>query len=104
MDDEMLREQAVRQLRRKRDFWGHVVAYVVVNAFLIAIWFFVAGRGYFWPGWVLLGWGIGLALNAWEVYGRRGISEADIRQEMDRQRTSGRIYDDKDKDKDKDKD
>ena len=74
-NEELLRQEAVRQLRKRRDFWGHVVAYVVVNAFLI-----------------------GLALNAWEVYGRRGITEAQIRQEMDRQRTSGRVCDDKVKD------
>ena len=34
---------------------------------------------------------------AWEVYGRRGITEAQIHQEMDRQRTSGRVYDDQEK-------
>ncbi len=97
MEDEVqLREQAVRQLRRRQEFWRHVVVYVVVNAFLIAIWYFVAGRGYFWPGWILLGWGIALALNAWDVYGRRGITEDQIRREMDRQRTSGAVYRDDD--------
>jgi hypothetical protein len=87
--DQELRDQAIRELRRRRDFWRHVVSYVVVNAFLIAIWYFVAGRGYFWPGWVLLGWGIGLALNAWDVYGRRTITEADIAREVERQRGRG---------------
>ena len=96
--EELLREQAIRQLRRKRDFWAHVAVYVVVNAFFVAMWYLVTGRGYFWPGWVLLGWGIGLVLNAWEVYRRRGISESDIRKEMERQRVTGRIYDDADKD------
>ena len=96
-NEELLRQEAVRRLRKRRDFWGHVVAYIVVNAFLIGIWYFASGGGYFWPVWVLLGWGIGLALNAWEVYGRRGITEAQIRQEMDRQRTSGRVFDDQEK-------
>jgi hypothetical protein len=63
--------------------------YVVINAFLIAIWFFTAGRGYFWPGWVLLGWGIGVVFNGWDVYGRQGISEAEIQREMERQRERG---------------
>jgi len=97
--EEFLREQAVRQLRRKRDFWGHAAAYVIVNVFLVGMWYFVAGRGYFWPGWVLLGWGIGLALDAWDAYFRRGITEADIRREMERQRAHGRIYPDEHEDK-----
>jgi hypothetical protein len=83
--DEELREAAVHQLKRQREFGRHVVSYVVVNAMLILIWY-VTGHGYFWPAWVLGGWGIGLALNAWDVYGRRPISEDEIRREMDRQR------------------
>lgn len=78
------RAAAVKRLSARRDFMGHVVAYLVVNAGVLAIWF-VTGHGYFWPGWVLGGWGIGLALHAWDVYGRRPISEDDIRREMTRQ-------------------
>lgn len=84
--EEELRDLAIRRLKKRKDFVAHLVSYVIINAFLIGIWYFVAGRGYFWPGWVLLGWGIGLALNAWDVYGRREISEAEIRREMDRNR------------------
>ena len=42
------------------------------------------GHGYFWPGWVLGGSGIRVALYAWEVYGRRPIVEDDIAREMRR--------------------
>jgi 2TM domain len=85
-EDEM-RELAIKAIKRKRDFWGHVVAYCIVNAFLVLIWL-VSGRGYFWPAWVMGGWGIGLAFNAWEAYGRKSdaISEAEIKKEMDRLR------------------
>ena len=31
------------------------------------------------PIFPIAGWGIGLAANAWDVYGRRPISEAEIR-------------------------
>ena len=55
--EEELRELAIKRLRKKKDLITHLVSYVIINAFLIAIWYFVAGRGYFWPGWVLLGWG-----------------------------------------------
>ena len=43
---------------------------------------------YFWPAWVLLGWGVGLVLNVWDVYFRRPVTERDIDREMDRMRGS----------------
>ncbi len=84
---EELRDQAISRLKRKRAFWQVLVSYVVVNAFLVGVWFFT-GRGYFWPGWVLLGWGIALAFTGWNAYGRHAgdATEADIRREMDKVR------------------
>jgi 2TM domain len=87
-DDTRLRGQAYRGLRRKRDFMRDVIAYVVVNILLIAVWYFASGHHYFWPGWVLLGWAVLLGLHAWSVYGsaRRPITEADIARETERLR------------------
>jgi len=85
--DEELRQQAIKTIKRKRDFWNHAIAYCIVNAFIILIWY-LSGAGYFWPGWVLGGWGIGLAFNAWDAYGRgsRAIGEEEIQREVDRLR------------------
>jgi hypothetical protein len=80
-----LRERAVERLKKKRDFHTHVFIYVAVNAFLVVIWA-VTGSGYFWPIFPMLGWGIGVLANAWDVYGRRPISEDEIRREADRLR------------------
>ncbi|MGD0834693.1 MAG: 2TM domain-containing protein [Candidatus Dormibacteria bacterium] len=77
------RAAAIQRLSARRDFGTHVVCYVVVNLGLIAIWY-IAGHSYFWPGWVLAAWGIGIVLHAWDVYGRRPITEADIAREMGR--------------------
>lgn len=77
------REQARKRLQKRRDFTAHLVTYVIVNAMLIGIWA-ITGAGYFWPAWVLLGWGVGLALNAWDVFFRRPITEADIQREIER--------------------
>jgi hypothetical protein len=77
------RQRALARLHKKRDFQGHVVAYVVVNAVLWAVWA-ITGGGYPWPAWVTGGWGIGVILNAWDVYMRAPISEAEIRREIDR--------------------
>jgi 2TM domain len=84
-DESSLREQARKRLQKRRDFTAHLVTYVVVNSMLIGIWA-ITGAGYFWPAWVLLGWGVGLVLNAWDVFFRRPITEADIERELHRQR------------------
>jgi hypothetical protein len=78
-----LREQAIVRLRKKSEFGAHLLAYLLVNAFLVAIWA-VTGAGFFWPAFPLFGWGIGVAFNAWDVYGRKPVSEDQIRREMAR--------------------
>jgi len=83
--DEQLREQAISRLKKKRDFATHAVVYVLVNAMLVVIWA-VTGGDFFWPIFPIVGWGIGLGANAWDVYGRKPISEGDIREEMQRLR------------------
>jgi hypothetical protein len=79
------REQAIRRLRKKRDFRTHALIYVLVNALLVVIWA-VSDAGFFWPIFVLGGWGIGLAANAWDVYGQKPITEEAIRREQERLR------------------
>jgi hypothetical protein len=78
-----LREQAISQLKKKRDFRAHIFIYVAVNAMLVVIWA-VTGSGFFWPIFPILGWGVGVAANAWDVYGRKPISEDEIRRETER--------------------
>jgi hypothetical protein len=52
----------------RQAFYRVLFAYVVINLFLIGIWAF-SGRGAFWPIWVLLGWGLGMAFYAFWVFG-----------------------------------
>jgi hypothetical protein len=80
-----LRSQAVERLKKKRDFRTHVLIYLLVNAFLVVIWAVTKGDDtIFWPIFPILGWGIGLAANAWDVYGRKPITEEEIRREQER--------------------
>ena len=81
VDEQELRTLARDRVRKRRDFVAHVVAYVVINAAIVGIWA-ITGAGYFWPAWVMIGWGIGLVLNAWDVFFRRPITEADVDREM----------------------
>lgn len=77
------RELARSRIRARRDFTAHLVSYLVVNAFLVGIWA-ATGAGYFWPGWVLGGWGAGLVLHAWDTFLRRPVTEADVEAEVRR--------------------
>jgi hypothetical protein len=81
--EDELREQAIAQLKKKRDFRTHIFIYVLVNAMLVVIWA-VTGAEFFWPIFPIVGWGIGVAANAWDVYGRKPISEDEIRRETER--------------------
>jgi hypothetical protein len=83
VDDQERREAAIKRLKAKREFWSHIVVYLVVNAMLVGIWS-VTGRDYFWPVWPMLGWGVGLILHAWDTFFRRPITEEEIRKEMDK--------------------
>lgn len=74
---------ARKRVTERRDFGSHLVGYLVVNAFLVFVWAFT-GSGYFWPAWVIGGWGIGLVLHAWEVFLRRPVTDADIEAELRR--------------------
>ena len=80
-----IRQQARARLQKRSDLGAHVVAYVLINAMLVGIWA-ITGAGYFWPAWVILGWGVGLALNVWDVFFRHPITDADIEREVNRMR------------------
>jgi hypothetical protein len=80
---EGLRELAVQRLRKKRDLQAHVLAYVMVNLLLNGIWLITTPGGFYWPVFPMLGWGIGLAFNVWDVYAP-GPTERQIEREMSR--------------------
>jgi hypothetical protein len=87
VDEEQLRERAHERLKAKRDFKTHLFIYVAVNAVLVVIWAVTSDGGdLFWPIFPILGWGIGVAANAWDVYGRKPITEGEIRREAERLR------------------
>ncbi len=84
-----VREKAIERLKKKRDFKSHLVVYLGVNALLVGIWAVTKGDDtIFWPIFPILGWGIGVAANAWDVYGRKPLSEDEIQRETQRLRGS----------------
>ena len=64
------RDEAVNRLKKQRDFRGHLIAYLFVNTVLVVIWA-TTSHGFFWPAFVIVPWGFGVAMNAREAYGRQ---------------------------------
>ena len=62
-----MNEQKAREYVNKlRRFYTDALIYAVVNLGLILIWA-ISGGGYFWPIWVIVGWGIGLGVHAFSL-------------------------------------
>ena len=101
MTTDELRSQALDRIRRRRNFWTHAVAHVILCVFLIAIWAtseynnaggwptgFATGReNRDWDPWIiypLIPLNLALAAHAWIAFGRRPPTEAEVQREIDR--------------------
>ena len=65
MDDFALaafREREARQILKRRAFYLHLAVYVAVQVTLVGIWA-LAGAGYPWFLFPIMGWGIGLVAH-----------------------------------------
>ena len=81
-----LHERAVKRLKAKEEFRVHLLIYALVNGMVVLIWA-MTGASFFWPIFLIAGWGIGLVAHAMEVYWRHEPTEAEIASEMDRLRS-----------------
>lgn len=100
----LAREQAVRQIEQRRRFQGQVIGSAVGLVVLAVIWAISeyhnaggwptagfsqsSGLPNVWNLWIIypaLAWLVWLVARGWAVYGRRPISEDEIRREMQRQ-------------------
>jgi 2TM domain len=81
--DVELRDQALKRLKKRRDFHGHLLIYLLMNTFLVVIWAVTMPSGFFWPVFIIVGWGIGVVMNAWDVYLAEDFDEHRIEREME---------------------
>jgi hypothetical protein len=88
--EDPLRERAIKRLKKRRDFFGHLLVYTLVTSFLVVIWAVTNHHTFFWPIFPMVGWGIGVVMNAWDVYRSEDFDEENIRREMDRLKGQGR--------------
>lgn len=79
-----MRQHAIHRIRARQRFYVHLVFFLVMGAYFIALWA-RSGAPTFWPIWPLFGWGIGLAAHGSHVFGWQGpISEERIQREINR--------------------
>ena len=83
-EEQELKERALKHLKDKRDLKAHLLAYVLVNLLLVSIWY-TTGSGFFWPIFILFGWGIGIAFHIYDVVSPEP-GPAEVRAEMERMR------------------
>ena len=86
IESDDLRGLARSRLVKRREFIAHLAAYALVNVFFVAIWAF-AGAGFFWPVFLIFGWGIGVFIHGWDPFSAP-LSEDRIDQEVERLRRS----------------
>lgn len=82
-----LRDAAIERLEARRDFQEQISRYVAVNGFFVALWA-LGGGGFFWPAFVLIGWGLHLAICLIRAMARPITSE-EIAREMERNAARG---------------
>lgn len=83
--DAELRRRAAKRLKRKQELRQHVISYAIVIGALWIIWG-LTSRGYPWPIWPMLGWGIGLAFHLVSMRWDEPPSEQQIAKEAERLR------------------
>jgi hypothetical protein len=76
------RERARTRIKKRRDLRTHAVVFLLVNSAIVGIWLATSQGGFFWPVFPIVFWGIGLAMNAWDVYMSSDISEQDVDREL----------------------
>ena len=86
--DVALRELALDRLKKQADFKLHAMIYLLFNGFLVVIWW-MTGAAFFWPIFLIFGWGIGVAANWWDAYLRAVPTEVEIGKEIARLRSRG---------------
>lgn len=68
MNDEEKYKKAQEKVKEIKDFYSHLLVYVVVNIGLFII-NYITSPGTYWFYWPLIGWGIGIAVHWTQVFG-----------------------------------
>ncbi len=96
MDDRRLYKEARKRVKAKKEFFGNLTSYVCVMAFLIALNLYTS-PWHWWFIYPMLGWGMGLAMHYFKVFGWPGApfqtpewEQREIERELQRMSGKGR--------------
>ncbi|WP_265426741.1 2TM domain-containing protein [Chryseobacterium sp. YIM B08800] len=79
-------ERAKKRVKEIKGFYGNLISYCTVIPFLIFVNFYTQNH-YYWFWWPLLGWGVGVASHAFQVFGiGTSWQEKKIQEIMDKQK------------------
>ena len=82
--DEELRKILSKRVKAKRDFYSHLISYLVVNVFLVIL-NYITSPGYYWFLWVTFGWGVGIVCHGVSLYAELNIdTELEIKKEFEK--------------------
>lgn len=77
MNEEQIKYQRAKErVKELKGFYVHITLYVIVNTGLFIV-NMVASPGNLWFYWPLLGWGIGVIVHAFSVFGFGRLFGAD---------------------------
>lgn len=80
--EERFREEAKKRIKERRDFFTHLLIFILINSFLIILNLNVS-PDYKWFMWPLLLWTIGLTIHFFTIFIiRLRITEEDIQKEV----------------------
>lgn len=81
MSDSSARDAAIHRLNRKRGFISYIVGAVVISLLMVVIWA-LTDRGPFWPGFVMLGFLVGLVVYGINMVINKPPTDEQINREM----------------------
>lgn len=68
MDRKEKYKLAKERVKEIKDFYSHLIIYLIVNLLIFLI-NYIVSPGVYWFYWPLIGWGIGLAIHWTQVFG-----------------------------------
>jgi hypothetical protein len=81
------RETAIRRIKARNGFKIHFLVYLIINGISVMSWAVSeAGKplpaGFFWPVFLIVGWGVGLVAHGYAVYRGNAYPEEQIQREL----------------------
>jgi hypothetical protein len=72
MTPEQKLKEAKKRVKRKKDFYEHLTTYVAISVFLVVL-NMITSPGHWWFQWPVIGWGMAVLFNYFDVFGVPGV-------------------------------